>query len=64
MIQDQILSDQQFRSYSDFKLFKSLRYKKAGNAKNIPKAMPASEFNLVSLESASNFVFEQKNSLP
>ena len=60
MIKHQVLSDEYFRSYSDFKLFKSLGYKKKTGNANISKTMTASELSLVSYESASVFVSDLK----
>ena len=51
----QKLSYQHFRSHSDFKVFKALKYIKTGNA-NISQTMTAIKLSLVSFDSASKIV--------
>ena len=55
MMYRQVFSDQYFSSYSDLKVFEALNYIKKGNT-GISQTMAATEFSLVSFESASKFV--------
>jgi len=52
------LSDQYFKSYSDFKVFKALNSKTVGTVGNaiISQTMAANELSLVSFESATKVV--------